>query len=199
MKMTPFRPGSVVVVVGDGPMGMLNAAAAHFFGASRVILSGAMPERLKVASEHYADIVVNVNEASLEEVVRDVTDGFGADAVFVAVPLPDLVVQSLQLVRPGGFFSLFAGLPAGSPIEFDFNLVHYREITLTGTFGSTAEDIYDALLFMASDRLDFSPLVTRAFGLDQIMEAMDYSLSMEGLRSVIVPDGSDPFARPSAV
>ena len=193
MKMTRFNPGACVLIVGDGPLGMLNAAAARFFGAGTVILSGTLPHRLEVAAAHYADRVVDISSEDLEEVVKQATEGHGADAAFVAVSVPEAVRQSIKLVRPGGSFNVFAGQPAGAMMELDLALVHYKEITLTGTAGATPREIHEALMFMASGRMDFSPIVTKAFSLAEFMEAMQYSVEMKGLRSIIVPDGADPF------
>ena len=193
MKMTRFDPGACVLIVGDGPMGLLNAAAARFFGAGTVILSGTLPHRLEVAAEHYADIVVNINDEDLAGVIKQATEGHGADAAFVAISVPEAVRQSINLVRPGGSLNVFAGQPAGATMELDLALVHYKEITVNGTFGATPREIYEALMFMASGRMDFSPIVTRAFSLAEFMEAMQYSVEMKGLRAVIVPDGMDPF------
>ncbi len=188
MKAADFAPGSCVVVVGDGPMGMMNAAVARYYGAGTVILSGMLAHRLEIAATHYADITVNVQEQNLADVVHEVTQGYGADAVFVAVPAPAVVKQSLELVRPGGTFNIFAGQPTGSGLDLDLGIVHYKEISIKGTFGATPNQIYEALLLMASKRVDFSPIITKTYRLSQFMEAMEYSLDMQGLRAVIIPD-----------
>ena len=194
MKMVGLRPGSSVVVVGDGPMGMMNAAAARLFGASKVIQSGTLPHRLEVTAQHYADIAVNVEKENLKDIVMRETEGYGADAVFVTVSVPSIVQQSIELVRPGGWFNVFAGQPAGAMMQLDLATVHYKEVSVNGVFGATPQTIYEALHFLASGRLDFAPVITDVFALSNFMEAIEFSLQMRGLRAVIVPNGKDPFA-----
>ncbi len=95
--------------------------------------------------------------------------------------------QSREQVRPGGTFNIFAP-PAGSGLDLDLGILHYKEISIKGTFGATPNHIYEALLLMASKRVDFSPIITKTYRLSQFMEAMEYSLDMQGLRAVIIPD-----------
>ena len=73
-------------------------------------------------------------------------------------------------------------------MDLDLGMVHYKEIAIKGTFGATPNQIYEALLLMASNRVDFSPIITKTYHLSRFMEAMKYSLEMRGLRSVIIPD-----------
>lgn len=180
-------PGTRVLVVGDGPMGLINAAAARAYGADKVILSGLSPERLKVAQRHYADVIVNIEEVDLKRIVEDETEGHGADVVIVAVASPAVVRNSLALVRRGGTLNIFAGQPAGSTIEMDLSEIHYTEMTITGSFGSSPATIREALN-MAAHRVDFTPIVTREFQISDFMEAIQYSVSMEGLRAVVTMD-----------
>ena len=189
MKMVRLHPGATVVVVGDGPMGMMNVAAARLYGASKVIQSGTLPHRLEVARQYFADVVVNVEHDNLRDVVMRETEGYGADAVFVTVSVPSLVQQSIELVRPGGWFNVFAGQPAGSIMQLDLATVHYKEVSVNGVFGATPQDIYEALHFLGSGRLNFAPVITDSFTLSDFMKAMEYSLQMRGLRAVITPDG----------
>jgi len=193
MKMARLRPGAVVVVVGDGPMGILNVAAARLYGASKVIQSGTLAHRLEVSQKHYADVVVNVERENLVDIVMRETEGYGADAVFVTVSVPSLVQQSIELVRPGGWFNVFAGQPAGATMQLDLATVHYKEVSINGVFGATPQDTYEALHFLADGRLDFAPVITDWFALSDFMQAIEYSVQMRGLRAVIVPNGKDPF------
>ncbi len=170
-----------------------ECAVARYYGAGTVILSGMLAHRLEIAATHYADITVNVQEQNLADVVHEVSQGYGADAVFVAVPGPAVVKLSLELVRPGGTFNIFAGQPAGSGLDLDLGIVHYKEISIKGTFGATPNQIYEALLLMASKRVDFSPIITKTYRLSQFMEAMEYSLECKGCaRSSFRTDTAHP-------
>jgi L-iditol 2-dehydrogenase len=179
-------PGSCVVVVGDGPMGMINAAVARAYGAGPVILSGMVPHRLEIAARHYADITVDISQEKLEEVVKETMDGHGADVVIVTVPAVAAVRQGMTLARRGGTVNVFAGQPNGSIMELDLATLHYNELNITGNFGSSSVTLHEALRLAASGWIDFAPIVTREFALAELMKAVDYSVAMEGLRSVVV-------------
>jgi L-iditol 2-dehydrogenase len=180
------KPGSTVLIMGDGPMGMLNAACAKAYGATNIIMSGVGRSRLDIAARHYVDTTVDVQQEDLEGCIKDLTKGHGADAVIVTVAQTGAVRQGMGLVRPGGTLNIFAGQPVGSIIEVDVSDVHYRELVLTGTYSSTPETMQEALNL--ASRVDFSPIVTREFRLDDLMAALMYSRDMQGLRPVIMMD-----------
>ena len=183
-RSTGVKPGDVVLVIGDGPLGMMNAAVARAYGAGTVIVSGLSSQRLAVARENYADVTVDAGRQNLEEVVRGLTEGCGADAVIVAVASPEVVRQGVRLARKGGAVNIFAGQPAGSLIDLDAAEIHYSELKITGNFGSSPRTMHEALE-LATHRLNLAPIVTAEFPIDEIAEAIRYSAEWRGLRAVI--------------
>jgi L-iditol 2-dehydrogenase len=127
--------GDAVLVVGDGPMGLLCAAVARAYGAGLVIVAGLTPHRLAVAEEHYADAVIHVGEEDLLERVAFLTEDRGADVVLVAVSSAEAVEAGLGALRRGGVLNAFAGVPEGTTIPLDLRQVHYGQIRITGSFG----------------------------------------------------------------
>lgn len=182
-----MKPGSVVTVVGDGPMGMMNAAAARAYGAGTVIMTGLSAKRLAIAAEHYADMTIDAGTEDVQQRVRSVTAGYGADVVIVTAAVVPAVRQGMSLVRRGGTVNVFAGQPAGSLLEVDVAEIHYTEINLTGTFSSTPNTMREALA-LASTRVDFGPIVTADFPIEGLMDSLIYSKEMRGLRPVILMD-----------
>jgi L-iditol 2-dehydrogenase len=126
-----------------------------------------------------------VGRENLEDRVKAITGGYGADVVIVAVGALGPVRQGLGLVRPGGTLNIFAGQPAGSMMECDLSEIHYRELVITGSFGASANAMQEGLT-LAATRLDFSPIVTKEFRLEDFMEAINYSAQRQGLRPVVV-------------
>jgi L-iditol 2-dehydrogenase len=185
-RISRIKPGSSVVIIGDGPMAMFNAACAKAYGATQIIMSGIGDNRLKIAAQHYVDVTVDVQKENLESRVKELTNGRGADAVIVTVARTDAVRQGIGLVRPAGTVNIFAGQPVGSIIELDVSDVHYHEMIVTGTFSSSPSTMAEALTLVS--RVDFSPIVTKQFKLDDVMAALHYSSNLEGLRPVIVMD-----------
>ena len=178
--------GDSVLVIGDGPMGLLCAAVARAYGASPLIISGLTPRRLAVAQEHYADAVVDVASEDLRERVTALTGGRGADVVLVAVSSAEAVEAGLGALRRGGTLNIFAGVPKGTTIPLDLRQVHYGQIRITGSFGVGPYHVAQALRLLASGRVDFAPLVTATFPFAEAAEAVAYAMNLVGLKAVVV-------------
>jgi threonine dehydrogenase-like Zn-dependent dehydrogenase len=104
------RPGSTVVVVGDGAVGLSGVLAAAQLGAGRVIAMSRHADRQAIAREFGAtDVVAERGDAGVEAVL-ELTRGVGADAVLECVGTDDSVVQALRCARPGGMVG-WVGVP----------------------------------------------------------------------------------------
>ncbi len=178
--------GDAVLVVGDGPMGLLCAAVARAYGAGLVIVAGLTPHRLAMAGEHYADAVIHVGEDDLRERVAFLTEDRGADVVLVAVSSAEAVEAGLGALRRGGVLNAFAGVPEGTTIPLDLRQVHYGQIRITGSFGVGPYHVAQALRLLASGQVDFAPLVTATFPFGEASEAVAYAMNQVGLKAVVV-------------
>ncbi len=95
--------GDIVVIIGAGPVGMDVLACARAAGAY-IIIADVMKNRLKIAKEMGADRAVCVAEEELLKVVREATDGRGADVVVETVgsTAARTVYQAVELTRARG-------------------------------------------------------------------------------------------------
>jgi len=107
------QAGDTVVVVGAGPMGIMNACIARGFGAARIILAEINEARLAMCEPFGFDRLVNPTSEDLAEAVKAETDGLGADVAIVAAPAAQPQEQAINLVRKRGTVCLFASLPKG--------------------------------------------------------------------------------------
>ena len=178
--------GDSVLVVGDGPMGLMNAAVAQDYDARPVIVAGMTPHRLAVAQEHYADTVVNVNDEDLRQRVADLTEGQGADVVIAAVSSADAIESGLTALRPGGVLNAFAGVPQGTTVTLDLRQLHYQQIHLTGSFGVGPEHVEQALRLLSGGQIDAQPLITSIFPFERTVEAVAHVADQVGLKAVVV-------------
>ena len=106
------RPGSTVVVVGDGAVGLCGVIAAKEFGAERIIAMSRHPDRQRLATIFGAtDIVSERGEAGVAR-IHDLTKGIGADSVLECVGTSESVTQALRAARTGGNVGL-VGIPQG--------------------------------------------------------------------------------------
>ncbi|MDD4017485.1 MAG: alcohol dehydrogenase catalytic domain-containing protein [Kiritimatiellae bacterium] len=181
-------PGDKVLVMGAGPMGILNAVVARRFGAARVILSEINPARLKQAEVFGVDRLVDPSREALQDVVRDETQGLGADVVIVAAPAAAPMEQALELVRKRGTVCLFASLPAGkSTLALDSRLIHYNELRVTGSSDSTPAQVAKAVVLLASADFPAGRLATHVMPFEGFVDAIDLMGRGEALRVVLTP------------
>jgi L-iditol 2-dehydrogenase len=139
-------------------------------GAALVVLVDMRAERLKIA-EAFGDLTI---DASLEDVparVLEATGGTGASVVIVAAPSHRAQEQAVMLAARRGRINFFGGLPKANPIiSLDANVVHYRELTIVGSYGSRPEHNRQALQLVASGRLPIGSLIGLELPLDRVME-----------------------------
>jgi len=181
--------GDVVVVIGAGPIGCMHAELAKSYGATKVIMIDTVDERCELAKQATsADVFLNSTKVDPVEAVMDETDGLGADVIITACSAGIAQQQALKMAAKRARISFFAGLPKTKPtIEFDSNLLHYREISVFGAFASHASDYARALALIASRKIDARKLITKRIPLDDIVSGFETSRSGHGLKVVVHP------------
>ncbi len=180
--------GDTVVVIGAGPIGCMHVQVARSRGATRIIQSELKSSRLEQAKAFGADYFIN---ATLEDPVArvlEITGGEGADVILIACPSSGAQEQSLQMIGVRGRISFFGGLPHSDPyIKFDSNIVHYKEVTVIGSFTSSPEQNKIALGLIAAGRINTQALVTHKLPLANIMQGVEMIERGEGLKIVLHP------------
>lgn len=177
--------GDYVAIVGDGPIGLMHLQLAKVKGAEKLILSGQLDERLKLAKKLGADVTINETVEDPMKRVMEETENRGADAVIVAVGSVTAAEQGLKLARKGGIVNLFGGFPGGSELKLDPNLIHYSEVTVTGTFGFSHITFAKALQLISQRKVDVKKLITHKFKLDEILKAIEVSADRKGLKALL--------------
>jgi len=184
-QLAGVTEGDTVLILGAGPIGLLHAMLARVRGASRVLVAERLPARLAMARLADIDRKIDINRESTEAVVQEETGGRGVDVILIASS--EVTVSSLPgLLAPGGRLCLFSGLPPETAqIPLDTNLIHYRELTITGAYGSTAAQNSAALRLITSGKVPVAWLITKRLPLGEIEEGMEYVANRKGLKAVI--------------
>lgn len=186
-KALGIKPGDSVVIVGAGPIGACHVLMSKLAGASKILVADVQDNRLEEIKALGADVVVNSAATDLKEAVMRETDGFGASVIITACSIPEVQTQALEMAAPHGRINLFGGMPKGKEIvPLNTNLVHYRELTVLGTTGSSVNDYCESMELVASGKLSLKPLATARFSVEQIGEAFDYALSGRGMKALVV-------------
>jgi threonine dehydrogenase-like Zn-dependent dehydrogenase len=122
-------PGSTVVVVGDGAVGLLGVLSAKQMGAARIIAMSRHESRQKLAREFGAtDIVTERGDDGIER-IKELTRGVGADSVLECVGTQEAMLQAIRATRPGGSVG-YVGVPHG--VTLDGADLFFRHVRLLG-------------------------------------------------------------------
>ncbi len=182
------RVGDNVLVIGAGPIGLMHVLLARLRGASKIILSELLSSRLTRAQQFKPDRIVNPAEENLAQVIAAETGGRGADVIIVAAPSHQAQEQALELAAIGGRINLFGGLPKDRPsITFNSNIVHYKELIVTGTTACSTHDCWQAAQIVLSGRVDLAPMISARFPLEAIEDAFSLAEDRGALKVVFDP------------
>ncbi len=123
------KPGSTVVVVGDGAVGLLGVLSARQMGAERIIAMSRHEKRQKLAREFGAtDIVVERGDEGVKRIL-DMTRGIGADSVLECVGTQESMMQAIHCTRRGGYVS-YVGVP--HEVELNGEELFFSHVHLHG-------------------------------------------------------------------
>ncbi|MBV9712946.1 MAG: alcohol dehydrogenase catalytic domain-containing protein [Ktedonobacteraceae bacterium] len=182
-----IRLNSTVLIMGSGPIGLLHLQLSLLAGARTVIVSEPSAFRRAVATSFGAHITVNPTSEDLASIVSEATGGLGVDSVIICIGIPRLVNDALNLARQGGCINLFAGLAAKGWAEVEANLIHYKELEVTGSANSRRADYQTALQLIESGRIKVEAMVTDRFSLRSTQNALDKAASGDGIKIAIMP------------
>lgn len=163
VSLLAVRTGDRALVVGAGPMGVLCTWVLQTAGAS-VAVSQRSVERRHLARVLGADAVLGPEE--------DPADALGGEPrlAIVTAPGPEPLEWTLAHLAVGGVAHAFAGAPDGAKV--DVNLVHYRQLTLVGSTGSTRDDYARALELVVRGDIDLSRLPRSRIELEEVPAAL---------------------------
>ncbi|MDR3121392.1 MAG: zinc-binding dehydrogenase, partial [Clostridiales bacterium] len=181
-----LAPTDVVLVSGPGAIGIMAAQVAKAYGA-KVVLSGtgADRERLALAASLGADRTVNIEEESLETVLRDLTGGKGPDAVLECSGAAPAINAAVRLIKKRGWY-VQIGL-TGKPVTFDLEAVNYREPHFSGSLGSRRTSWVSALALQKAGKVRLEPLVTHKFPITEWKEAFTLFENRQGGKIFLLP------------
>ena len=188
-ELAQVGPGDAVVVLGAGPIGCLHVRLARARGASLVAIADVNAGRLDLAARAEPDASIDSSKEDAIDAVRKLTDGRGADVVITATGVGSAQEQALEMAALRGRVSLFGGLPKDdSVIRFDSNLVHYRELSVFGAYGSAPRHNREALQLIADGRVRVDDLITHRVPLEDVHRAIEIVIAGAGLKVVVEPE-----------
>jgi L-iditol 2-dehydrogenase len=189
VQLLRLQSDETVLVIGQGPIGILLAALARKTGAT-VLTSDLYPERHAIAAkfglEHPLDARGDVVAAA-----KTATEGRGADVALLAVGGNALIKTAMDAVRPGGRVMLFAATQHGEA-PFDPAAVCMDEKTLMGSYSSSVainDDVARLVLEGYGNGFDLTSLISHRFSLEDAVAAIDLAShpQADSMKIVIQP------------
>jgi L-iditol 2-dehydrogenase len=184
-RIAPVAKGSSVVIIGDGPMGLIHLQLFKRLSSSRIAIVGKVPQRMEKARVMGADAVFAYSSRTVADVLDFARASFGATAVVIATSNPAAFELATKVAGRNSKISIFAGMPSGQTFVLDANWLHYNQISITGTFSSTPAILAEAARIAAEKTIDLSAIVTHRYSLKEIEKAMHVTEKYYGLRTVI--------------
>ncbi|MCE5256416.1 MAG: alcohol dehydrogenase catalytic domain-containing protein [Spirochaetaceae bacterium] len=163
------------LVVGSGPMGALFALLFSTRGIPVTVIE---PARLR--REAVAGWGIDARESG------PVEDG-AYDAVIIAVNKRELVTDYLKAVADGGTLLMFSGLGRDEMVCMDAYSIHYREVTISGSFGYAMPHFRQALDLVGEHREQLSRVITHEFPLEDGKKAFELLAAGQAFKIVLHP------------
>ncbi len=177
-----------LVILGGGTMGLMKLKVAKHAGV-KVMVSDPLEHRREFALKFGADFAVKPEE--LDEAVKDWTRGQGADAVIMSAGVPSAINQAMTVVKNRGHVVFFGGFKKGVTATIDPNLIHYKEIIVTGSYFVGVPPYSDrawfekSLSLIAQKVVPVADLITHRFPLDGIVTGLEAAESLNGYKVII--------------
>src|SRR4051812_36781198 len=175
------KPGSTVVVVGDGAVGLLGVLSARQMGAERIIAMSRHESRQKLAREFGAtDVVVERGDEGVARIL-DMTRGVGADSVLECVGTQESMQQAIRCTRRGGYVS-YVGVPHG--VELKGEELFYTHVHLHGGPAPVRRYLPELIDLVLNRKIDPGKVFDLTLPLDRVAEgyrAMDERRAIKAL------------------
>jgi len=172
LRKARVAAGEAILVVGQGPIGMLLGVLAGFADAA-VFTSDPLPGRRAASLRFGAEESFDPARVNLRDEMLRHTEGRGVDAVLLAAPNPSLVPEALAIARPGGRVLLFAHNDPVLELAFPAAAVGIEEKEILGSYSASEDDQEESAELVFSGRLPLRELISHRFPLERIAEGLE--------------------------
>jgi L-iditol 2-dehydrogenase len=182
------RPDDVVVILGQGPIGLIFTMLVHRLGCT-VVSTDMMETRLAISRRCGAQLALRADDPELAAKVKALTDGRGADLVIVAASAPGIVDQAVACSRPGAKIALFAQTSNKEIIRVTGADLVVAERTLVGYYSADVDLQAESARLVFSGELPLGELISHRFPLPDIHKGIQQALHPDdkSLKIIVQP------------
>ncbi len=178
------KPGTTVVVVGDGAVGLLAVLSAKQMGAGRIIAMSRHASRQKLAREFGAtDIVKERSDEGIAR-IKELTKGIGADSVLECVGTQESMMQAINSTRPGGHVS-FVGVPHG--VSLDGEHLFFSHVHLHGGPAPVRRYLPHLIELVLEEKINPGKVFDLTLPLEQVSEGYRAMDERRAIKTLLLP------------
>ncbi|MBU1122830.1 MAG: alcohol dehydrogenase catalytic domain-containing protein [Candidatus Omnitrophota bacterium] len=177
--------GENIVIFGAGPIGCLLIQVSRLFGAEKIILVEPNKQRLEFAKQFNADYYIhdfnkNVFSTIKEKLKRTV------NILISACSHKKIPQWGIDILSKRGRIVFFSGIKQSyTNIPINYNLIHYKELSVIGAYGCTSKQNKTALSLIHKKLINVKSLITHYFCLDEIEKGLSFIKNKEGMKIII--------------
>lgn len=179
-------PGQTVLVIGGGAIGLMMVQMAKKVGAAQVILSEPVEMRRKIGLDVGADYAIDPINEDVPTRIKELTGLDGADVIIECVGKPFAVTQALSAAGLGCRILLFSVPGVDSKVEFPLFDIYKKELTIVGSI-INPDTHQRAVNLLNSGELKIKELITHAYDLEHLDEAIHMQMSAESIKVMVHP------------
>lgn len=183
IDLAGIQVGDKVCVVGGGAIGLLMVQLAKLSGASQIVLSEPNEKRRQVGLQLGANAALDPTRPDSQEAFAQVLGG-GANVVIECVGNVPAVKSAFQFAGKGATVLLFSVPKVDATFDLPLFDVYKKELTIKGSFVNP-DTHARAVALINSGKVDFGPIITHRFPLDQLPEAIAMQMSDASIKVVV--------------
>ena len=185
VEREPHDPGDVAVVIGAGPIGILAAQTLAAYGV-HVAITDMVDSRLNLAEEISRATVVDIRQDGWRKMIRDMSDGRGADYVIEAAATQSALDQAFEVVRDGGTVVTIGTF--NEPVSFNpFFTMTRKEVRLLGSIGRTWETWRRMTQLVDANQVELKPLITHILPMEKFDRGFELVKSHDVMKVLLRP------------
>jgi L-iditol 2-dehydrogenase len=182
------RKGETALVIGQGPIGLMFTMLLAQRG-TRVVATDTIDYRLALSGQCGAETALDPRSSDVAAVIKNMTEGRGADIVVIAVSAKGIVEEAVRCSRPGARIMLFAQTSDKERIELSGASICVGERSLLGSYSASVDIQREGADLIFQRRIPIHLLISHRFPLDRIKDAFHLALhpTVESLKVIVQP------------